>query len=126
MRLEFEKRKRSQTDKDSVTSATKNPKDFHLRQFLGGTVNYGKPPTHRRQFPMPQSHGSQYKRKPTGGTKRAWRGKRAYEAGSEPTETTLGPARKRWVETRGGGLKVRLAAADWAVVTDKTSGKSSK
>src|SRR5437773_9990583 len=75
---------------------------------------------------MPQSHGSQYKKKPTGGTKRAWRGKRAYETGSEPTETTLGPAKKRWVETRGGGLKVRLAAADSADVTDKASGKSSK
>src|SRR5436305_13964706 len=75
---------------------------------------------------MPQSHGSQYKRKPTGGTKRAWRGKRAYEAGSEPTETLLCPAKKRWVETRGGGLKVRLAAADSAVVTDNASGKSSK
>jgi len=68
---------------------------------------------------MPQSHGSQYKKKPTGGTKRSWRGKRAYEAGSEPTETVLGPAKKRWVGTRGGGLKVRLA-------TDKASGKSSK
>jgi small subunit ribosomal protein S8e len=75
---------------------------------------------------MPQSHGSQYKRKPTGGTKRAWRGKRAFEAGSEPTETTLGPAKKRWVGTRGGGLKVRLARADSAVVTDKATGKSSK
>ncbi len=68
---------------------------------------------------MPQSHGSQYKRKPTGG-------KRAYEAGSQPTETTLGPTKKRWVGTRGGGLKVRIAAADFAVVTDKASGKSSK
>jgi small subunit ribosomal protein S8e len=75
---------------------------------------------------MPQSHGSQYKRKPTGGTKRAWRGKRAYEAGSEPTETIRGVAKKRWVRTQGGGLKVRLAAADAAVVTDKASGKSSK
>lgn len=75
---------------------------------------------------MPQSHGSQYKRKPTGGTKRAWRGKRKYEAGSEPTETVLGPEKKRWIKTRGGGLKIRLAAADSAVVTDKSTGKSSK
>ena len=75
---------------------------------------------------MPQSHGSQYKRKPTGGTKRAWRGKRAYEAGAEPTETTMGPVKKRWVRTRGGAVKVRIARADSAVVTDKSTGKSSK
>ena len=75
---------------------------------------------------MPQSHGSQYKRKPTGGTKRAWRGKRAFEAGAEPTETVLGPAKQRQVRTRGGGVKIRLAAADTAVVTDKASGKTSK
>lgn len=75
---------------------------------------------------MPQSHGSQYKRKPTGGKKRAWRGKRSFEAGAEPTETVMGPAKKRWVRTRGGGLKIRLAGADSAVVTDKSSGKSSK
>jgi len=75
---------------------------------------------------MPQSHGSQYKRKPTGGTKRAWRGKRAFEAGAEPTETTLGPLKQRRVAMFGGGTKVRLAVADWAVVTDQSSGKSSK
>ena len=75
---------------------------------------------------MPQSHGSQYKRKPTGGMKRAWRGKRAYESGAEPTETVLGPTKKRWVRTRGGGLKIRIAAADTAVVTDNATGKSSK
>ena len=58
--------------------------------------------------------------------KRAWRGKRAFEAGSQPTETVLGPAKKRWVRTRGGSMKVRLAAADAAVVTDRNTGKSSK
>src|SRR3989442_12183625 len=75
---------------------------------------------------MPQTHGSQYKRKPTGGTKRAWRGKRAFEAGSEPTETTLGPVKQRRVSMYGGGIKERVAVDDWAVVTDKTSGKRSK
>jgi small subunit ribosomal protein S8e len=75
---------------------------------------------------MPQTHGSQYKHKPTGGTKRPWRGKRAYEAGSEPTETVRGPLKQRFVGTRGGAIKVRIASADTAVVTDKTTGKSSK
>jgi small subunit ribosomal protein S8e len=75
---------------------------------------------------LPQTHGSQHKKKPTGGTKRAWRGKRAYESGAEPTETILGNYRKRWIRTRGGGSKVRVAVADWAIVTDPASRKSSK
>ena len=75
---------------------------------------------------MPQGHSGQHKRKPTGGVKKRWRGKRAFEAGSEPVETVLGPVKKRWVGIRGGGVKVRIAAADWAVVTDLASGKSSK
>src|SRR5260370_13277066 len=75
---------------------------------------------------MPQTHGSQYKRKPTGVTKRPWRGKRDFEGGAEATETTLGPVKLRGVGTFGGGIKVRIAVADWAIVTDKASGKSSK
>ena len=75
---------------------------------------------------MPQSHGSQHKRKPTGGKKRRWRGKRAFEAGREPVETVLGPTKQRFVRTLGGGVKVKLAAVDWAVVTDRAAGKSSK
>src|SRR5260370_18921378 len=75
---------------------------------------------------MPQTHGSQYKRKPTGGTKRPWRGKRAFEAGSEPTDTTLGPVKLRRVGTFGGGIKVRIAVADWAILPAKASGKGLK
>ena len=53
-------------------------------------------------------------------------GKRAFEAGAEPTETALGPVKKRRVRIRGGGLKVRIASSDWAVVTDRASGKTGK
>jgi small subunit ribosomal protein S8e len=75
---------------------------------------------------LPRYHGNQHKRKPTGGVKRRWRGKRAFEAGGQPVETTLGPVKKRTVGVRGGSTKVVLASADWAVVTDKSTGKSSK
>ncbi len=75
---------------------------------------------------MPQSHGSQHKKKPTGGKKHRWRGKRAFEAGREPVETVLGPVKQRFVRSMGGGVKVKLASADWAVVTDKAAGKSAK
>ena len=75
---------------------------------------------------MPQTHGNMHKKKPTGGTKRAWRGKRAFEAGREPVETVVGETKKRWARGLGGNFKVRLAASTWAVVTDQASGKSSK
>src|SRR3989442_6026225 len=67
-----------------------------------------------------------HKKKATGGIKRPWRGKRAYEAGGEPVETTLGKVKQRRVGIRGGATKIKLASADWAVVTDKSTGKSSK
>lgn len=75
---------------------------------------------------MPQSHGNLHKKKPTGGKKRRWRGKRAFEAGSEPTETVIGPTKQRFVGTFGGHVKVRLARAEFATITDQGTGKSSK
>src|SRR2546425_5715338 len=75
---------------------------------------------------LPRYHGNQHKKKPTGGVKRHWRGKRAFEAGGEPVETTLGKVKQRRVGIRGGATEIKLASADWAVVTDKSTGKSSK
>ena len=75
---------------------------------------------------MPQTHRNLHKKKPTGGKKRIWRGKRAYEAGREPVETVIGETKKRWVRGLGGSIKVKLARTNWAVVTDRASGKSSK
>ncbi len=75
---------------------------------------------------LPQSHGSQHKKKATGGKKRAWRGKRAFELGRDPVETVVGNVKKRIVRTVGGGAKVKLASADWTIVTDRTTGKSMK
>src|SRR2546425_11511100 len=75
---------------------------------------------------LPRYHGNQHKKKPTGGVKRNWRGKRAFEAGGEPGETTLGKGKQRRVGIRGGTIKIKLASADWAVVPDKSTGGSSK
>ncbi len=75
---------------------------------------------------MPQSHGSQHKKKATGGKKRRWRGKRAFEVGREPVETVVGENKQRFVRTLGGHVKVRLAASDWAIVTDQSTAKSAK
>lgn len=38
----------------------------------------------------------------------------------------MGKVKKRWVRTRGGSVKVRIAVADWAVVTDPSNHKSVK
>ena len=55
-----------------------------------------------------------------------WRGKRAFEMGGLPTETVAGAKKQRITRSFGGAYKVKLARADWAVVTDKTSGKTAK
>src|SRR2546427_12591098 len=75
---------------------------------------------------MPQSHGNLHKKKPTGGKKRRWRGKRAFEAGSEPTENLVGPTKQRFLGTFGGRIKLRLAAAEFATIPDKATGKSTQ
>src|SRR5437016_14592858 len=74
---------------------------------------------------MPQWHGSMLKRKPTGGKKRMWRGKRAFEMGGLPTETLAGPTKQRFRRGFGGSGKVQLAKADWAVVPYKAIRKAS-
>src|SRR3989442_15828947 len=75
---------------------------------------------------LPRYHGNQHKKKPTGGVKRNWRGKRAFEAGGEPVETTLGKGKQRRVGIRGGGTKKKIGSADWGGVTDKSTGKTAK
>jgi len=55
-----------------------------------------------------------------------WRGKRAFEMGGLPTETLAGPTKQRFRRGFGGSAKVQLAQADWAVVTNKATGKTSK
>lgn len=75
---------------------------------------------------MPQSHGNLHKKKATGGKKRRWRGKRAFEVGRDSVETVVGESKSRFVRTMGGSVKVKVASSDWAVVTDQAAGKSSK
>ena len=75
---------------------------------------------------MPQWHGDMKKRKATGGKKRAHRGKRAHEMGSEPAETILSDMRLGSRRTRGGHLKHVLLACRNANVTDPSTGKSQK
>jgi small subunit ribosomal protein S8e len=58
-------------------------------------------------------------RKRTGGRRRPKRDRRKHELGSEPTETRVGDAKLKVVDTRGTGTKVKALQADTAsVATD--------
>jgi ribosomal protein S8E len=54
------------------------------------------------------THSSLYKRKPTGGKKRANRTKKIYEAGGYPAETVLGEPKRKIAKTRAETPKLRL------------------
>jgi len=71
-------------------------------------------------------HGSQRKRKRTGGRKRAYRVKRNFEKGGFPAETTLGEPKRRNTRGYGGKTKTRLLNDKYASVTNPKSGKTEK
>jgi len=75
---------------------------------------------------LPQWHGNQHKRKKTGGRRKAFRTKRAYEAGSELIEPLVGKPKKAIVRCRGGRIKTRLLKSNIANVTDPSINKSQK
>ncbi|HUK27301.1 MAG TPA: 30S ribosomal protein S8e [Candidatus Acidoferrales bacterium] len=75
---------------------------------------------------MPQWHGDLHKRKKTGGKKHIFRGKRAFEMGSDPAETIVGEKRISVRRGRGGRIKLAALALNTANVTDPATGKSQK
>lgn len=75
---------------------------------------------------MPIWHGDLHKKKPSGGRKRAYRGKRKFEEGRFPAETTLGEPKKKIVKGRGKTIKIKVLNDKYACVTDLKSGKMEK
>jgi small subunit ribosomal protein S8e len=75
---------------------------------------------------MSEWHGDLHKRKLSGGRKRSYRGKRRFERGSFPTETTLGERKNKVDRRRGGNLKVRLYNTQWVNVSDPSTGETNK
>ncbi|MEM3641648.1 MAG: 30S ribosomal protein S8e [Candidatus Bathyarchaeia archaeon] len=71
-------------------------------------------------------HGNLHKRKPSGGKKRAYRGKRKFEQGSFPVETILGEPKRKIERGRGGKIKIKVLSDKYACVTDLKSGKTEK
>jgi small subunit ribosomal protein S8e len=71
-------------------------------------------------------HGDLHKRKPTGGKKRPYRGKRKFEQGSFPVETVLGEPKRKVGRGRGGNIKIKVLSEKYACVTDIKTGKTEK
>ncbi len=71
-------------------------------------------------------HGDLHKRKPSGGRRIAYRGKRKFEQGRFPMETVLGDTKKKTSRGRGGSVKHKLLREKFACVTDPKSGKTQK
>jgi small subunit ribosomal protein S8e len=71
-------------------------------------------------------HGDLHKRKPTGGKKRPYRGKRKFEQGSFPVETVLGEPKRKIERRRGSNIKIKVLSEKYACVTDLKTGKTEK
>ncbi|MGQ9538111.1 MAG: 30S ribosomal protein S8e [Candidatus Bathycorpusculaceae bacterium] len=71
-------------------------------------------------------HGDLHKRKPSGGKKRAYRGKRKFEQGAFPVETILGEPKRKIEQGRGGNVKVKVLSEKNVCVTDLKTGKTEK
>ncbi|MFP3951165.1 MAG: 30S ribosomal protein S8e [Candidatus Bathyarchaeia archaeon] len=67
-------------------------------------------------------HHNLKKRKKTGGKKRAYRSKRAYEQGRHAVETVLGETERKTVKGRSGIKKNKLESHDLVNVSDPETG----
>jgi small subunit ribosomal protein S8e len=66
------------------------------------------------------------KRKPTGGKKKANRGRRAYEEDGYALEPIVGPIIQKFSRRRGGKMVVGITATDVANVADPAARKAVK
>ncbi len=65
-------------------------------------------------------------RKSTGGRYHPARGKRRNEIGSAPADTHIGAERRKLSRTYGGNLKIRALRAEFASVSNTTTGVTKK
>ncbi len=72
------------------------------------------------------THSSLYKRKLTGGKKRAYRTKKVYEAAGYPAETILGESKRKVSRTIGGNSKIKVLTEKFASVTDPKTNTTTK
>ncbi len=72
---------------------------------------------------MKKSVENLLKRKPTGGKRKAYRGRRKYEIDGYPAETVLGKEERIVKSVRGGNRKVACKSVEYANVADSREGK---
>ncbi|MFH0897202.1 MAG: 30S ribosomal protein S8e [Candidatus Bathyarchaeota archaeon] len=75
---------------------------------------------------MPLWHHDLKKKKITGGKKRPYRSKRAFEAGGFASETSLGASFRTVKKVHGGALKTKLLSEKYANVTDPSANITKK
>lgn len=75
---------------------------------------------------MPLWHHDLNKKKITGGKKRPYRSKRAFEAGGFASETSLGTSFRTVRKVHGGTLKAKLLSEKYANVTDSSGNVTKK
>jgi small subunit ribosomal protein S8e len=63
-------------------------------------------------------------RKLTGGRLILARGKKKFETGREPSDTTIGDVRTKKIETFGGNSKMKILRSNTAIVSDPKTGQS--
>jgi small subunit ribosomal protein S8e len=71
-------------------------------------------------------HGTLYKKRLSGGRKRAYRRKRKFEEGRFPAETILGEPKRKLIKGRGQTTKAKALSEKHACITDRKSGKTEK
>lgn len=69
-------------------------------------------------------HSDLHRRKPSGGRKTAYRGRRKYEKGSSAAETSLEETYRTKRRVRGGGVKVLLYSGNTVQLSDLKTGKT--
>jgi len=69
-------------------------------------------------------HSDLHRRKPSGGRKTAYRGRRKYERGSSAAETLLKETYRAKRRVRGGGVKVLLYSGNTVQLSDLKTGKT--
>lgn len=75
---------------------------------------------------MTQWHRDLHKRKKTGGKRRIYRGKKAYERGNPPAETRIGERKLKSRKGRGESVKLALLVANEANVLNPQSKQTKK
>ena len=78
----------------------------------------------KREMQILAWHDNLRKRKKTGGKKKAYRTKRAFEQGRQPIETAFDDPKRKNVKGRSGIIKTKISATNMVNVSDPRTGRT--